>query len=69
MIQIQIQIESLHTRLDEIDEMTSVSVSVSVSVCWAPSKGYNPHGRSRDDAWGFFGFRFCAFVCHSAAFC
>jgi hypothetical protein len=37
--------------------------------CWAPSKGYNPHGRSRDDAWGFFGFRFCAFVCHSAAFC
>ena len=37
--------------------------------CWAPSKGYNPHGRSRDDAWGFFGSRFCAFVCHSAAFC
>ena len=29
--------------------------------CWAPSKGYNPHGRSRDDAWGFFGSRFCAF--------
>ena len=31
-IQIQIQIESLHTRLDETDEMTNTASSVSVSV-------------------------------------